>query len=183
MTQSDIIKLFRDVNAFAVPSGEQIILKKGELVRITQALGGSYTLSIHGNLVQIAGEDADAIGREPQRSQFGDLGKSTSPINKELVMNQLKSCYDPEIPINIVDLGLIYDCHLTKSVADEGTDVHIKMTLTAPGCGMGGVIAADAERKVRAIPGVKDVKVELVWEPLWNRDMMTEAARLQLGLM
>jgi len=182
MTKSDIIKLFRDVNAFAVPSGNQIVLKKGELVRITQALGGSYTLSVHGNLVQIAGEDADAIGREPQRTKFDEKDTSVQ-ITEDLVMNQLKSCYDPEIPINIVDLGLIYDCQLSDSSKDKKTNVHIKMTLTAPGCGMGGVIAADAERKVRAIPGVNDVKVELVWEPLWNRDMMTKAARLQLGLM
>lgn len=181
MTQSDIIKLLRDVNAFAVPSGESVVLKKGELVRITQALGGSYTLSLHGNLVQIAGEDADAIGREPQRTQFDESYNSDRPVTEDLVMNQLKSCYDPEIPVNIVDLGLIYDCQLT--CCDEGkTDIAIKMTLTAPGCGMGGVIAADAERKIRAIPGVNDVRVDLVWEPLWNRDMMSEAARLQLGM-
>ncbi len=182
MTNSDTIKLYRDVNAFAVPSGESVVLKKGELVRITQALGGSYTLSLHGNLVQIAGEDADAIGREPQRTQFDESVQPDRPVTKDIVMNQLKSCYDPEIPVNIVDLGLIYDCTLTPNEETNKTDISIKMTLTAPGCGMGGVIAADAERKIQAIPGVNNVRVDLVWEPLWNRDMMSEAARLQLGM-
>ncbi len=177
-----MIKILRNVNAYAVPSGESIVLKKGELVRITQALGGSYTLSIHGNLVQIAGEDADAIGREPQRTQFDDPSQFDRPVTKDLVMDQLKACYDPEIPVNIVDLGLIYDCKLDQDKEINKMNISIKMTLTAPGCGMGGVIAADAERKIRAISGVNNVAVELVWEPLWNRDMMTEAARLQLGL-
>jgi probable FeS assembly SUF system protein SufT len=103
-------------------------------------------------------------------------------VDEQQVWEQLKTCYDPEIPVNIVDLGLIYDCSF-KKIEGRGVRVEIKMTLTAPGCGMGGIIAEEVERKTKALPGISDVIVELVWEPLWNRDMMSEAAQLQLGLM
>ncbi|RMF09537.1 MAG: putative Fe-S cluster assembly protein SufT [Candidatus Neomarinimicrobiota bacterium] len=176
-----LIHLERDVLVHLVPSGERVTLLKGEPVRITQALGGTYTIVCNGNMYQLSGADADALGLEPETAP---ASADTSPgeFRESAVWDQLRTCYDPEIPVNIVDLGLIYDLTILNGTRG-GKIVHIKMTLTAPGCGMGGVIAGDAERKVRALPGVEDVLVELVWEPQWNQEMMTEAARLQLGLL
>jgi probable FeS assembly SUF system protein SufT len=179
-----MITLERDVDVHLVPSGERVTLLKGEPVRITQALGGTYTIVCNGNMFQLAGDEADAIGLTPEPvapSESEDQEQTAGEFLESAVWDQLRTCYDPEIPINIVDLGLIYDCTILNGTKG-GKIVHIKMTLTAPGCGMGGVIAGEAERKIRGIPGVEDVLVELVWEPPWNKDMMTEAARLQLGL-
>ena len=181
MYGNDSVRLTRDVEANLVPSGDKITLKKGELVRITQALGGSYTVLIQGNMAQVASSNADALGKEAEESQE-DSCSAEQPFHEQLVWDQLKTCYDPEIPVNIVDLGLIYDCRVWE-LENENYRVNIKMTLTAPGCGMGPAIAMDAEMKIRNIPSVKDVQVEIVWEPLWDRDMMSDEAKLQLGMM
>ncbi|MBT3300569.1 MAG: putative Fe-S cluster assembly protein SufT [Candidatus Marinimicrobia bacterium] len=175
---TDSIQLNRDVEANLVPSGDIITLKEGELVRITQSLGGNYTVLINGNMAQIRDENADSLGLDSLKKDKTEISKE--PVTEKLVWEQMKTCYDPEIPVNIVDLGLIYGCEISD--LDEGKLVDIQMTLTAPGCGMGHVIADEVRRKVNGIFGVEDVKVELVWEPQWNRDMMTEEARLELGL-
>ncbi len=178
---SEKIILKRNVNAFLIPSGDKVTLQKGEPVSITQALGGSYTLILNGNLFKIDGEDADAIGKKTIQTIVNPSDTQRNDVNEQQVWEQLKTVYDPEIPINIVDLGLIYDIKLTK--LKDGTKVDIKMTLTAPGCGMGPVITAEAKQKVQGIPGIVSVDIELVWEPLWNREMMSEAALLQLGIL
>ena len=180
MTQIPIesIPLLRDVDAYMVPSGDEVKLLAGNLVRITQALGGNYTVLINGNMVQITAENSDALGLEVTEEQA-----SESPAGdiEQQIWDQLKTCYDPEIPINIVDLGLIYDLKIEES--GTGNKVDIKMTLTAPGCGMGGVISDEVDRKVNAIEGIDHVSVELVWEPMWTREMMSEAAQLELGML
>jgi len=140
-------------------------------------LGGNYTILINGNMVQISAENADALGFEVLKISESDAPKGNL---EHQIWDQLKTCYDPEIPINIVELGLIYGLDISDT--DEGKNVNIKMTLTAPGCGMGGVISDEVERKVKGIEGIEDVLVELVWEPQWNRDMMSEAAQLELGM-
>ena len=178
---SELITVERDCEAILIPSGDPIKLIKGTHVRITQALGGDYTLFVNGNLVKISGADADAIGKDPEEKK-SDVPKTTGePVQEEQVWEQLRTVYDPEIPVNIVELGLIYDLQIKDQT--EGSQVHVKMTLTAPGCGMGPAIAMDAEMKIRNIPSVKDVQVEIVWEPLWDRDMMSDEAKLQLGMM
>ena len=171
------IRLLRDVDAFVVPSGNEVKLLAGNLVQITQALGGNYTVLINGNMVQITSENADALGLEIQEETLGNSGGNL----EQQVWDQLKTCYDPEIPVNIVELGLIYDLNIKES--DTGQKINIKMTLTAPGCGMGPVIADEVERKVNGIEGVESVNVELVWEPLWSREMMSESAQLELGML
>ena len=180
MTQIPIesIPLLRDVDAYMVPSGDEVKLLAGNLVRITQALGGNYTVLINGNMVQITAENSDALGLEVTEEQA-----SESPAGdiEQQIWDQLKTCYDPEIPINIVDLGLIYDLKIEES--GTGNKADIKMTLTAPGCGMGGVIADEVDRKVNGIEGIDHVSVELVWEPMWTREMMSEAAQLELGML
>ncbi len=179
----DFISITRDCVAELIPSGEKIVLLKEEKVKITQALGGSYTLYINGNLAKLAGKDADAIGLEPDVVEEDENPFAPGEkVPEEMVWDQLKNCYDPEIPVNIVDLGLVYDLDI-QALPEGGNRIEIKMTLTAPGCGMGPSIAADAEYKVRQLPGVKEVLVQLVWEPLWNRDMMSDAAKLQLGML
>ncbi|MBT3519000.1 MAG: putative Fe-S cluster assembly protein SufT [Candidatus Marinimicrobia bacterium] len=174
---NESIRLLRDVDANMVPSGDEVKLLAGNLVRVTQALGGNYTILINGNMVQISAENADSLGFEVQKISESDAPKGS---HENQIWDQLKTCYDPEIPINIVELGLIYG--LDISDIDEGKSVNIKMTLTAPGCGMGPMIAGEVERKVNAINGVEVVVVDLVWEPQWNRDMMSEAAQLELGM-
>ena len=171
------IRLLRDVDAFVVPSGDEVKLLAGNLVQITQALGGNYTVLINGNMVQITSENADALGLEIQEETLGNSGGNL----EQQVWDQLKTCYDPEIPVNIVELGLIYDLNIKES--DTGQKINIKMTLTAPGCGMGPVIADEVERKVNGIEGVESVNVELVWEPMGARDMMSESAQLELGML
>ena len=181
---NQLLTVSRDCDATLIPSGEKITLIKGTHVRITQALGGDYTLFVNGNLVKISGDDGDAIGFEVKEKT--DIITNTIDIKKiideKYIWEQLKTCYDPEIPVNIVDLGLIYDLKL-DFFKEKGTAVEIKMTLTAPGCGMGPVIAADAETKVKGLSFVNDVLVELVWDPVWNQDMMTEEAKLKLGML
>ena len=171
------IRLLRDVDAFVVPSGDEVKLLAGNLVQITQALGGNYTVLINGNMVQITSENADALGLEIQEETLGNSGGNL----EQQVWDQLKTCYDPEIPVNIVELGLIYDLNIKES--DTGQKINIKMTLTAPGCGMGPVIADEVERKFNGIEGVESVNVEVVWEPMWSREMMSESAQLDLGML
>ena len=178
---TEIIILERNVSAFLIPSGDKVTLQKGEPVSITQALGGSYTVMLNGNLFKLDGEDADAIGKKTMQTIITPTDNQNNEVSEQQVWDQLRTVYDPEIPVNIVDLGLIYDCKLTK--LKEGTEVEVQMTLTAPGCGMGPVITAEAKQKVLGIPSVTDVTVELVWEPLWNREMMSETALLQLGIL
>ena len=172
------IRLLRDVEANMVPSGDKVTLAEGNLVQITQSLGGNHTVIINGNMAQISSDNADALGIKVEE----DLHHSTdSSFSEKLVWDQLKTCYDPEIPVNIVELGLIYDLNI-KNEEDGEKNITIMMTLTAPGCGMGPVIADEVERKVSALNSVKSVKVELVWEPQWNQGMMSEAAQLELGM-
>ena len=181
-SSKEAITVERECDAVLIPSGDPIKLVKGTHVRITQALGGDYTLFINGNLVKISGEDADAIGKKAVKEDKSTLEhKPGEPVQEEQVWEQLRTVYDPEIPVNIVELGLVYDLNIKND--NSGSVVHIKMTLTAPGCGMGPAIAMDAEMKIRNISNVKDVRVEIVWEPLWDRDMMTDEAKLQLGMM
>ena len=180
-TSSELITIKRDCEAILIPSGDPIKLIKGTHVRITQALGGDYTLFVNGNLVKISGADADVIGKDSEEEKI-DVPKSTGePVHEEQVWEQLRTVYDPEIPVNIVELGLVYDLQIKNKKKEY--QVHVKMTLTAPGCGMGPVIAQDAEMKIRNIPSVKDVMVEIVWEPIWSREMMSDEAKLQLGMM
>ena len=175
---TESVHLLRDVDAYMVPSGDEVKLLAGNLVKITQALGGNYTVIMNGNMVQIREENADALGMKIATP------KATSRFNGDVtqqVWDQLKTCYDPEIPVNIVELGLIYDLIVLGPEKDK--KVEIQMTLTAPGCGMGPVIAEEVDRKVNGINGVTNVKVDLVWEPMWNRDMMSEEAKLELGML
>jgi probable FeS assembly SUF system protein SufT len=170
----------REVDAVMVPSGHSIKLQPGLAGFISQALGGSFTLYIEGNLYRLAGGDADAIGKEPVRVPELPPNATEEDV-KRLAWEQMKSCYDPEIPVNIVDLGLIYDCDVTAN--DDGTRrVEVKMTLTAPGCGMGEVLVQDVREKIEQIPTVKQADVELVFDPPWRREMMSPAAQLQTGM-
>ena len=175
-TNPESIRLLRDVDAYMVPSGDEVKLLAGNLVKITQALGGNYTVIMNGNMVQIRAENADALGVEVKEQEKAE---PSGDIEKK-IWDQLKTCYDPEIPVDIVELGLIYD--LSVEDGNSGKRVNIKMTLTAPGCGMGPVIADEVDRKVNGLDGVEDVSVELVWEPMWTRDMMSEEAQLELGM-
>ena len=180
MLGSEEVKVTRDVNAHLVPSGDKITIKKGELVQITQALGGSYTVIIRGNMAQINSENADALGKEKTTPK--KAAAIPGDFHEDLVWDQLKTCYDPEIPVNIAELGLIYDCR-PYELEDGQWRIEIKMTLTAPGCGMGPSIADEVKSKIESIPGVAEAKVDLVWEPPWNMEMMSEEARLHLGMM
>ena len=137
---------------------------------------------IRGNLVRIEGVDADAIGKIPEVQPWLEETEKDGKANEKAVWEAMKTCYDPEIPVNIVDLGLIYSCSLSNN-SKCGSNVEIKMTLTAPGCGMGDMIAGEVKQKIEGIPGTADVSVELVWDPPWDRDMINEAAKLQLGML
>lgn len=175
------VTLQRDVEAIMVPAGIPVTLRADKTGFITQSLGGSFTVYIEGNLFRIPGKDADALGKEAM------LGPELPPDAtdddvKQLVWQQMRSCYDPEIPINIVDLGLVYSCEVT-SEPDGGRVADIRMTLTAPGCGMGEVLVQDVKDKVEVVPTIKRADVELVFDPPWNQTMMSEAARLQTGMM
>ena len=183
MGEAEMVALERDVEASVVPSGTRVTLEKGESVTITQSLGGTFTVVVNGNMFRIDGQDADALGKEAVTSSAEQMGRAETEEDLEKqVWDQMKTCYDPEIPVNIVDLGLVYDCHL-EEMEEGGYKASVKMTLTAPGCGMGPTIQADVENKILCVETVNEVDVELVWEPQWSRDMMTEAARLELGMM
>lgn len=177
--------LTRDVDASVVPIGTKVTLQKGETAHITQSLGGTYTVVVNGNMFRIESKDADALGLEVLAKPVVPA-TSSGPMTQEQLekqmWEQLKTCYDPEIPVNIVDLGLIYDCHLTP-IGENNFKADVKMTLTAPGCGMGPVLAQDVQSKLISLEPIDEANVELVWDPPWNQGMMTEAAKLQLGLL
>ena len=183
MMESEVVAIEREVEASIVPSGTRVTLEKGETATITQSLGGTFTVVVNGNMFRIDGKDADALGKEVSLTPAEKVGKAESAEDLEKqVWDQMKTCYDPEIPVNIVDLGLIYDCHLEE--LEKGSHkASVKMTLTAPGCGMGPVLQQDAQNRLLCIEGVNEADVQIVWDPPWNQDMMSEAAKLQLGMM
>ncbi|MBV9912341.1 MAG: putative Fe-S cluster assembly protein SufT [Sinobacteraceae bacterium] len=170
----------REVPAVIVPAGVEVKLKPGQAGYITQALGGNFTVYIEGNLFRIAGENADAIGKEAAKAPELPPNATEEDV-KQLAWDQMRSCFDPEIPINIVDLGLVYDCVVTPN-ADGTRNIDITMTLTAPGCGMGEVLVEDVKDKVQRIPTIQQARVELTFDPPWDQSMMSEAARLQTGM-
>lgn len=182
MFHNESVLLRRDVNAVLIPEGNPTVLPKGQLVTIFQALGGHYTVSTesHG-LVRIAKTDADALGKVAETSER-QTGEEAMQTLEDRIWEVLRGIYDPEIPVNIVELGLVYHLHVTPIVGDLH-DVDVVMTLTAPGCGMGPVLQQDAEAGIKRLPGVRNVRVEVVFDPPWSWDMMSEAARLQLGML
>jgi len=176
------IALLRDVNAIRIPEGTSVALPQGHIVTLFQALGGNYTVTDErGNMVRITGDDADALGKEPASLNALEEGEDGASIEKN-AWAIMRTIFDPEIPVDIVELGLVYQCRITPH-ANGGHQVDIVMTLTAPGCGMGPVIQQDVERGIGSLPGVAAVNVEVVFDPAWSRDMMSEAARLQLGML
>ncbi len=181
MTAHETVSLTRDVVGVLIPAGTKVELPEGAEATITQALGGSYTVQLQGHLFRIDGKDADALGRPAERPPEVDVDAGEAEVEKA-VWEQMKTCYDPEIPINIVELGLIYESHLEPH-EDGGWRVQVVMTLTAPGCGMGDILVNDVKDKVTQVPGVRDAVVELVFDPPWTRDMMSEAAQLQAGFL
>ncbi|MGY0506007.1 putative Fe-S cluster assembly protein SufT [Luteimonas sp. e5] len=179
---SEPVRFERDCRVVLVPSGEEVTIPAGSIGYITQALGGSFTVFVEGNLMRVAGEDADAIGKEPPEPIELPEDAGDEDVEK-LVWRQLRTCFDPEIPINIVDLGLVYEAVLSHCEDDpDKRRVDVKMTLTAPGCGMGEILVADVRDKLEMIPTITEADVELVFDPPWNRSMMSEAARLETGM-
>lgn len=187
MSATESVVVTRDLMAVQIPNGYTVPIKSGTRVQITQSLGGTYTvLTEDGVMARIAGDDAEAIGQKPQAQTTAS--SSDKPVTKEelekWVMGQLRTVFDPEIPVNVVDLGLIYSCEITPLPEESNQyNVYVKMTLTAPGCGMGSVLKADAERKIMKLSGVKRADVEVVIDPPWDPSKMTEAAKLQLGML
>ncbi|MBE2179158.1 MAG: putative Fe-S cluster assembly protein SufT [Chthoniobacterales bacterium] len=179
------ITLSRECKVILIPSGDESVLPAGSPVIITQSLGGTYTVATQTGLARIAEADADALGIEPEAKPAPAAAAAAGTggdVAEDDVWAQLKNVYDPEIPVNIVDLGLVYDLALGKSESGA-TTVTVKMTLTAPGCGMGPTIAADARSRILTVPGVESAEVELVWSPPWNQGMISEAGRMKLGLV
>ncbi len=174
------VELNRDCDAVQVPSGDPVRLKQGTEVIISQSLGGTFTVQVpaYGGLFRIAGKDADALGKDPAES---GAAQASGGDLESLVWDQLKTCYDPEIPVNIVDLGLVYGMTVTPR-PEGGSVVDVKMTLTAQGCGMGASIAFDAKQKIEGLPGVAEANVDLVWDPPWNPQMISPEGRERLGL-
>ena len=178
---SEPVRFERDCDAVLVPAGDQVTLPAGTVGYITQSLGGSWTVFVEGNLMRIAGKDADAIGKEPPAPIELPEGATDEDVER-LVWQQLRTCFDPEIPVNIVELGLVYAAEVVPR-EDGRRDVRVRMTLTAPGCGMGEVLVDDVRSKVELIPTVAEADVELVFDPPWNQTMMSEAARLETGML
>lgn len=180
---SEPVRFERDCAAVLVPQGENVTLPAGSVGYITQALGGSWTVFVEGNLFRIAGTDADAIGKEPPEPlELPD--DADDEAVEQLVWKQLRTCFDPEIPINVVDLGLVYEASVKAHPEQPGQRrVDVRMTLTAPGCGMGDILVADVRDKLEMIPTVAEADVELVFDPPWNRSMMSEVARLETGML
>ena len=177
---SEPVRFERDCPAVMVPQGETVTLPAGQAGYITQALGGSFTVFVDGNLFRIAGSDADALGKLPPAPLELAEGAADAEVEK-LVWQQLRTCFDPEIPIDIVELGLVYDCDL-EPVADGQRKVNVRMTLTAPGCGMGEILVDDVRTKIEMIPTISEADVELVFDPPWNHSMMSDAAKLETGM-
>lgn len=177
------IILTREVGAIQIPSGDSVVLPVGTPVYITQRLGGTFTVATSQGLARISSTDADALGidaEEEKRKQEAAVKIKDAPLEDQ-IWHQLSHVYDPEIPVDIVNLGLVYDCSLEQ--VDGKTIAAVKMTLTAPGCGMGPVIAADAQARIMAIGGIDDARVELVWDPAWNQDMISEEGKMKLGMI
>jgi probable FeS assembly SUF system protein SufT len=185
MLENTTVELKRDCEAVQIPLGAVVTLPAGTAVDISQTLGGHYTVQTGGRLFRIADRDGDALGVERTTSLMEEVLKKPSdaagPVEEKLVWDTLKSCFDPEIPVNIVDLGLIYDLRI-EPLPGGNSKVLVKMTLTAPGCGMGTVIASDAQQKLLYLPGVEDAAVEIVWDPPWHQSMITADGRRILGL-
>ena len=182
MYSNESVTLTRDVDASVVPVGTKVTLLKGETAHITQSLGGAYTVVVNGNMFRIDGQNADALGKTVEQKAANTTGKARTleEVEKES-WTQMKTCYDPEIPVNIVDLGLVYSMEM-KRLSGGNHSVDVKMTLTAPGCGMGGVIAGDAQQKLLSLDGVDEAVVEIVWDPPWHQSMITAEGRRILGL-
>jgi probable FeS assembly SUF system protein SufT len=188
MESNEAVTLTRDCEASVIPVGTKVTLQAGELAHITQSLGGSFTVVVNGNMFRIESRDADALGREAEvKSRIPTAAPGVQLTGEALekeIWNQMRQCYDPEIPVNIVDLGLVYDCKMEPIPgAKDSYKVEVKMTLTAPGCGMGPTLQQDVQNRLLGLENVDDVDVQLVWEPQWNQSMLTEAAKLQLGLL
>ena len=183
MNVGESIPLTRDVEGSIVPAGDKVTLLKGEEATLTQDLGG-YTVIVRGNMFRLADKDADALGIQvaPKQANAAGTTRSKEDLEKE-IWAQLKNCYDPEIPVNIVDLGLVYGCALEPIGAGQTWKADVKMTLTAPGCGMGPVLAQDVQNRLLNLEEIEEANVEIVWDPPWNQGLMTDAAKLQLGLL
>lgn len=174
------VTLTRDVIGILIPAGTKVELPEGAHAVITQALGGSFTIQVEGHLFRIDGKDADSIGKT--LAQVAHVPDNATDTELEAaVWEQLKTCYDPEIPVNIVELGLIYECRV-ESLAEGKRTAHVRMTLTAPGCGMGDILVNDIKSKVGELPTITDTDVQLVFDPPWTQDMMSEAAKLATGM-
>jgi len=178
--EREVVLTKRDCIARLVPSGTEITIPVDTFVTITQSLGGTFTVAVNGNLARIEGKDSDALGKEIKFENFNT--SQDGSINEDQVWEALKQCYDPEIPVNVVDLGLIYRCEINNS-SEKGNQILLDMTLTAPGCGMGPVIVEDIRSKVLQVPNVNRVEVNLVFDPPWNNDMLTDEAKLELGML
>ena len=179
MSEQRTVVTSRDVPARLVPAGTRITIPKNSFVNLRQALGGTYTVTLNGNMARIDGTDADAIGQEPLQLSFATANADGS-VREDDLWDTLKTIFDPEIPVNIVDLGLVYGCEL--DAVDGVNTARVRMTLTAPNCGMGPVLVGDVEDRLAKVPNVDKVAVELVFEPPWSRDMISEEAQLELGL-
>ncbi len=178
------IELSREIEAVQIPSGDKITLPAGTRVMITQALGGTYTIATQSGLARVGDSFADALGidHDAEKKVKEEVAHAIEDGDLQAaVWSQLRTVYDPEIPVNIVDLGLVYDCQILEQGDD--TNVEIKMTLTAPGCGMGPTIAADAQSKILTIEEIDNAKVDLVWDPAWNQDMISEEGKMKLGMI
>ena len=183
MHQVSTVELKRDCQAVQIPGGNTVGLPAGTTVDITQTLGGTFTIRTNGGLFRLAAQDADALGLDAPAptAPAGTAPIVEGPADEKLIWDTLKTCYDPEIPVNIVDLGLVYDMHI-EPLPSGNSVISVKMTLTAPGCGMGATIAGDAQQKLLYLPGVEEAVVEIVWDPPWHQSMITEQGRKILGL-
>jgi len=178
---SEPIRFERDCEAVMVPSGDLVNMPAGQVGYITQALGGSFTVFVEGNLFRIKNQDADALGKDPMELPLLTAAASDEEV-ETAVWEQMRTCFDPEIPVNIVELGLVYSCDIEK-LADGNRKVSVQMTLTAPGCGMGDTLVSDVREKLEMLPTIIEADVDLVFDPPWNRSMMSEAAQLETGMM
>jgi len=182
MNEVTSIELHRDCDAVQIPIGSMVTLAKGTPVDITQTLGGTYTVRAGSGLFRIAARDADALGLATAEANQPPAGsRASAEVTEQEIWDTLRTCYDPEIPVNIVDLGLVYDLKVEKLPSGKSS-VAVKMTLTAPGCGMGGVIASDAQQKILYLDDVEEAAVEIVWDPPWHQSMITAQGRKILGL-
>lgn len=177
--EREVVVTQRECEARLVPAGTEIMIPKGSFVTITQSLGGTFTVAVNGNLARIEGKDADALGKTVEFEQFET--PTDGSVNDKQVWHALGQCYDPELPVNIVELGLIYDCKIITG--EDKNTVAIKMTLTAPGCGMGPTIVEDARTKVLQVPNVDEIDIELVFDPPWSNEMLSDEAKLELGML